>query len=205
MPSGADGGLATYGERRPFAARRHSHWSASDGPANDSADTLLSEATPFWDLSGHYYGDPFEWPRVWSFNPEITNPNWIYPLDQVRLLREGTTQTQLPDRHFVRAERPTNGPLEVYLREEGFLDPETIAHAGELTGSTADHMLLMPYESVYIKYNDDADAPAPGQELSLFHEVAPRDRANHESGTLVRIYGTVRIIPTIPRNTLRAR
>ena len=24
-------------------------------------------------------------PKVWSFNPEITNPHWIYPGDQVRL------------------------------------------------------------------------------------------------------------------------
>ncbi|MBC7174262.1 MAG: LysM peptidoglycan-binding domain-containing protein, partial [Polyangiaceae bacterium] len=29
-----------------------------------------------WDITGFYYGNPWEWPRVWSYNPEITNPHW---------------------------------------------------------------------------------------------------------------------------------
>lgn len=146
-----------------------------------------------WDITGHFYGDPFEWPRVWSYNPEVTNPNWIYPLDQLRLLREGATAAVVPTQRLTRTERPAMGPLEVFLRDEGFLDVDALAKAGELVGSQSDHMLLMTYDRVYIKYRDDVDAPAVGQELSLFHEVAERDRADNETGVLVRIFGTVRV------------
>lgn len=32
-----------------------------------------------WDLSGRFLNNPWYWPKVWSFNPEITNPHWIDP------------------------------------------------------------------------------------------------------------------------------
>jgi LysM domain len=32
-----------------------------------------------WDLSGRFLNNPWYWPKVWSFNPEITNPHWIEP------------------------------------------------------------------------------------------------------------------------------
>jgi hypothetical protein len=32
-----------------------------------------------WDLSGRFLNNPWYWPKVWSYNPEITNPHWIDP------------------------------------------------------------------------------------------------------------------------------
>lgn len=32
-----------------------------------------------WDLSGRFLNNPWYWPKIWSYNPEITNPHWIYP------------------------------------------------------------------------------------------------------------------------------
>jgi hypothetical protein len=37
-----------------------------------------------WDLSGRFLNNPWYWPKVWSYNPEITNPNWIYPGNVIR-------------------------------------------------------------------------------------------------------------------------
>ena len=47
-----------------------------------SGDTL-------WDICFYYFNDPWQWPKVWSYNPQITNPHWIYPGDLVRLLPRG--------------------------------------------------------------------------------------------------------------------
>src|SRR5512145_1126043 len=32
-----------------------------------------------WDLSGRFLNNPWYWPKVWSYNPDITNPHWIDP------------------------------------------------------------------------------------------------------------------------------
>ena len=47
-----------------------------------SGDTL-------WDICFYYFNDPWQWPKIWSYNPQITNPHWIYPGDLVRLLPRG--------------------------------------------------------------------------------------------------------------------
>ncbi|MET0403939.1 MAG: LysM domain-containing protein [Cystobacter sp.] len=42
-----------------------------------------------WDLSQRYLGSPWYWPKVWSYNPEIANPHWIYPGNNVRFFAAG--------------------------------------------------------------------------------------------------------------------
>jgi hypothetical protein len=37
-----------------------------------------------WDLSGRFLNNPWYWPKVWSYNPEISNPHFIYPGNVVR-------------------------------------------------------------------------------------------------------------------------
>jgi len=37
-----------------------------------------------WDLSGRFLNNPWYWPKIWSYNPEIANPHWIYPGNVVK-------------------------------------------------------------------------------------------------------------------------
>lgn len=37
-----------------------------------------------WDLSGRFLNNPWYWPKIWSYNPEIANPHWIYPGNLIR-------------------------------------------------------------------------------------------------------------------------
>src|SRR5512133_1801136 len=48
-----------------------------------------------WDLSGRFLNNPWYWPKVWSFNPEITNPHWI---DPGQLLRFYPSAEEVPTR-----------------------------------------------------------------------------------------------------------
>ncbi len=43
-----------------------------------SGDTL-------WDISGKYLREPWQWPQLWRANPQIENPNLIYPGDTLTL------------------------------------------------------------------------------------------------------------------------
>lgn len=42
-----------------------------------------------WDITGAYLGDPFKWPQVWQYNPQIADAHWIYPGDTIHLERRG--------------------------------------------------------------------------------------------------------------------
>ena len=36
-----------------------------------------------WDLCQRFLNNPWYWPKIWAYNPKITNPHWIYPGDEV--------------------------------------------------------------------------------------------------------------------------
>ena len=62
-------------KRKPVSKKLGS--GVSDVHVVQPGDTL-------WDLSSKYLNSPWVWPRVWSYNPHITNPHWIYPGQVVR-------------------------------------------------------------------------------------------------------------------------
>ncbi|MEQ9700239.1 MAG: LysM peptidoglycan-binding domain-containing protein [Sandaracinaceae bacterium] len=146
-----------------------------------------------WDVTGRFYGNPWEWPRVWSYNPEITNPHWIYPLDTLRLLPPGEGVV-IDDGSGARVVSParTMQSGTVFLRQEGFLDRDALDSSGVVVGSPEDHMLLAPFDPIYIEFDDDYDQ-TPSGEWTIFRPIEADVRFEGEEGELVRIFGTVRV------------
>jgi hypothetical protein len=57
--------------------------------ASASEEHTVLNGDTLWDLCGRYLNNPWYWPRVWSYNPEISNPHWIYPGQVVRFYPGG--------------------------------------------------------------------------------------------------------------------
>ena len=64
------------------------------------AQYIVKKGDTLWDISSLFLRDPWLWPEIWYFNPQINNPHLIYPGDiltlvyvdgkpQLRLSREG--------------------------------------------------------------------------------------------------------------------
>jgi hypothetical protein len=160
-----------------------------------------------WDITGRYFGNPWEWPRVWSHNPEVTNPHWIYPDDLIRLKAAGASPDALPGadgRGAASGEPPSSegtrirvvqrGPKDhsVRLDDQGYLDREALEQAGVIVGSPEEHMLLSTYDEAYVKFDEGAQV-RPGDTYTVFRAIEGQERMDDESGELVRIFGGVRI------------
>jgi hypothetical protein len=113
-----------------------------------------------WDVSGRFLGSTYEWPRLWSYNPEITNPHWIYPGHLLRL-REGAVggtpaevaATASGERNLLRKgshmgeKRGT-----VVIGEQVYLDEQALREAARIVGAPEDHMMFSPSDEVYIQF-----------------------------------------------------
>jgi LysM repeat protein len=65
---------------------------ANTAPPADSGPTqnyTIQRGDTLWDLSQKFLANPWYWPKIWSLNPSIENPHWIYP-GQTLQIRAGS-------------------------------------------------------------------------------------------------------------------
>lgn len=60
-----------------------------------NASHTVERGDTLWDLSRRYLGSSWYWPKVWSYNPDIANPHWIYPGNMVRFYGADEQPTQV--------------------------------------------------------------------------------------------------------------
>jgi LysM domain len=47
---------------------------------------VIQKGDTLWDLSQKFLANPWYWPKIWSLNPNIENPHWIYPGNRLRVV-----------------------------------------------------------------------------------------------------------------------
>lgn len=48
-------------------------------------DYIIKKGDTLWDISKEELMDPFLWPKIWKENPEIKNPDLIYPDQKIKI------------------------------------------------------------------------------------------------------------------------
>ncbi len=143
-----------------------------------------------WDLSARYYQNPYFWPRVWAYNPQILNPHWIYPGDRLKLREPGGSTLGNIGIGFS-AQRSRVAPGTIFLRDVGWVDDKKDDDWGEVQGSPDDQLLLSETDDVYIQLGDDHEV-AVGQLLTIWKPLR-KVGSGDAKGLLVSIRGTARI------------
>lgn len=160
---------------------------------------LVRPHDTLWDLSAHYFSNPYRWPKIWSLNPQVKNPHWIYPGDQLRL-RPGGGALQalsLGDQGLggLVNRRPLVPPSTVFLRDQGYIGDAKRDVWGELVGAREDVMMLSEGNNAYLLVRPGVEVHV-GQELTIFRIVRKPGwvrGARRPPGKIVKINGTVRI------------
>ncbi len=201
-PGGRGGGVV-YGGKGAAAVLGQTR------PIEVPAVHVVRKGDTLWDLCGSYYQNPWGWPKVWSYNPQIVNPHWIYPGDQIRLRdpndpvgsrRELSTKAALSALSGSGTSKSASRaapvpPSAVFLRDQGFLGDPKRDVWGELVGAVEDQMLLSDGNHVYLMMRPGVTLK-PGQMLTLFTPLRKPEAvkgARKPPGEIVSVKGTVKI------------
>ncbi|HEX5659857.1 MAG TPA: LysM peptidoglycan-binding domain-containing protein [Polyangiales bacterium] len=166
-------------------------------------------------LAERFLGNGDAWPKLWSYNPEVTNPHWIYPGLVLRLKpgvpldapadasAAGAPANGMKTLQFATRRHANAGSGTVLIGEEVYLDGDALEHAGKIVGAPEDHLMMSPSDEVYLQFKQLE--PRPNQELTLFlrqprHTVAPpanehgpAPKVTKGGGEVVRVVGALRI------------
>ncbi len=198
-----------------------------NAPPQVSENHVVQAGDTLWDLCEKYLNSPWYWPKIWSYNPQITNPNWIYPGNELRFYPsddtvpaaasidepigiEGSTDEdlaipgELDEAELVKTvgsiEVGRTAPNSVWTTRVGYISAEGLAVAGRVSNAESEAVLLSDYDRIYIKMKSRAKK---GDNFAVFRPVRRIEHpiTGEPYGYAVKIVGGVQIIDTSPRVT----
>jgi hypothetical protein len=162
---------------------------------------VVKKGDTLWSLCDGYFHDPWRWPKLWSQNPRITNPHWIFPGDVVRLqaslpatLAEGSGSSGPAMSSGMSARRISDESKSFVLRDVGYVEAKELEVSGVISGSREEKIMLSTGDQAYLTFPKDRPLKA-GERYTVF--VADKSHPLRSPGSkavlgfLVHIYGDV--------------
>ncbi len=184
----AENSLETFAEGEPAA------------PVQVPELHTVAAGDTLWTLCKTFYNDPWSWPQLWSLNPLVTNPHWIFPGDVLRLksadgepnaLAQGAGSSE----GLVESISNTaSSESTILVREIGFLDTGDLKAAGRISGSREEKIMLSTGDQAYVAFPSDKPLIA-GERYSVFQVETDRPildpKTKKPVGYIVRVYGDI--------------
>ena len=142
-----------------------SSWAQAAVALNDDVpDTYtVKKGDTLWGISGLYLQEPWLWPELWDANPQINDPNLIYPGDELYLvwldgqprlrLRRGREVKLSPNMRvsMLNSAIPTI-PLDQigpWLRRNRVMDEQEINNSAYIVAAGDRHLLAGPGDTIF--------------------------------------------------------
>jgi hypothetical protein len=138
---------------------------------------VVQEGDSLSAICAYYYGDMYLWPKVWSYNPHITNAHWIFPGDRIRLTDPYETVEGGGDQGeglgFADSYDPRDGTPDTYLLERyAFIDEEELGKSMEIVGGADAAIMMGTLDTAYVGFKPEYP-PIPGERLSVYVKKKP--------------------------------
>jgi hypothetical protein len=163
---------------------------------------VVRRGDTLWDICFLYFNDPWQWPKVWSYNPQITNPHWIYPGDLVRLLPRGVFAQAAPTEP--EPDKPASPAqvdalpapqrrIEVGIKQTAFVEKSDLDRSITIDGAVDEKVLLGIGDTVYMSY-PAGKPPTQGERYTIYVPDNVVKAGNTEVGAYVHVLGTAEIV-----------
>ncbi len=173
---------------------------------------IVKKGDTLWDIAKEYFADPEKWLKIWEQNLYVSNPDLIYPGNELWL------KYKAPEPVVVKAEpklatvklepRIIYKPAErieqeidtktlvTALARQDFIEPEAIEGVGHIIDSEDERLNYGAYDKVYLALDVRAH---PGDTFNIFRTGDPIYKLDDEGnktlvGYLINHLGTVEII-----------
>lgn len=154
-------------------------------PSSAPESYTVQNGDTLWGLSQRFLNNPWYWPKIWSYNPQLDNPNWIRPGTVLRFYpgEEPVVETKpeedepeyedvgegggfeagkgLKDRLADLAGRSAGG-----RRREFFIPSDKVDDQGQVLNSPEEMRFLTVTDRSYVKLKKGG----PGDTLQIFRK-----------------------------------
>ena len=159
---------------------------------------VVQKGDTLWDISGYYLHDPYQWPKLWSYNEHITNAHWIFPGDVI-VLHDPARRTTVMDpagedfARFGESAIPERVRRETYMLDQvAYVEAEDFDTAMQVIGGAEAAVMLSTLDTAYMSY-EGGNPPVRGERLIIY---APREKVYDAKskkvlGYVVQVMGEV--------------
>lgn len=171
----------------------------SGGQEEETYTYTVEKGDTLWDISNELYHDPWVWPKVWQWNPHITNPHWIYPGSHLQLYYK---LPRPPEASPVVEKAPPEPPpapkpATVTVREidqVGFITPYRPVGVGVILGEKHHKVLIGMADEIYVQIRPPTQSEV-GDRFFVFRtsDLIRHPVTREEVGYLNTIRGIVEI------------
>ncbi|NWF98869.1 MAG: LysM peptidoglycan-binding domain-containing protein [Nitrospirae bacterium] len=179
-------------------------------------DYTVIKGDTLWDISGKELSDYFLWPKVWKENPEIKNPDRIYPGQRIRIPLYLLQKEIQPATEPVVIKKPAPMPLitkhEIKKEEEVKITPkkknyivnkhiflasgyisDTIPNVGYIKDTPTGRTIIGKDDYAFIKINKPVKK---GDKFYIFHvmEKVKHPKTGKKLGYLIDVVGTAEVV-----------
>jgi len=197
---------------------------AAGGAPPQAAEThVVQSGDTLWDLCSKYLNSPWYWPKIWSYNPQLTNPHWIYPGNELRFYpSDEALPTEISSSQAITAagdedlEVPgvlepdelvttvgsitvgRHAPNSTWSAHAGFVTNKAHAQAGVIVNSESESFMLSDFDRIYVKLKEPAKK---GDRFAIYRptRAITHPVTGEPFGYSIEIVGGVQIVDTSPK------
>lgn len=189
-----------------------SHLFAASAP--EPTVYVVQKGDTLWGVSGRFFKDPFFWPNLWSRNPAIGNPHYIYPGQKLRIFPDRievvAIETSLPAATGIKSAPPAPPVATEPIPEiifpvtggEGFITEDDLNGVGHIVATNHDRVIVGEGDTVYTDIGADRGA-GTGDRFSIFskHEVITHPTRHFTVGYKIIPLGTLKLAELTPNGS----